>query len=108
MTEKTNNTDFLLKKIRTKRQEIADYLTRSEPRHSRLIKSSIVAGALAAALTAGPGIGGDGFIEAAKSVVSFGIPIWQLLCLIATLLSATAVVANSILKSSDLSSKIAT
>lgn len=102
-----NDTDVLLKKIKTKRREVADYLKEKEPRHSRLITISIVAGALAAALTAGPGVGGDGFIEAAKGFVSFGIPVWQVLCLLATLLSMAVVITNGMLKSKDMTSKIA-
>ena len=106
MPENKSDADALLTKIRTKRQELADYLAKSEPRHLRLINYSIVSGALAAALTAGPGIGGDGFINSVKSIVSFGIPIWQALCLIATILSVAAVVINGMLKSHDLASKI--
>ncbi|MFH5832107.1 hypothetical protein ACG2F4_09535 [Halalkalibaculum sp. DA3122] len=97
----------LLKKIKNKRREAADYLSRNEPKKSRLLTTSIIAGALAAALTAGPGMGGSGFIEAAKGVVSFGIPVWQVLCLLATLLSMAAVISNGLLKSDDISSKIA-
>lgn len=106
MPENKSGADALLKKIRTKRQELADYLAKNEPRHLRLINSSIVAGALAAALTAGPGIGGDGFINSVKGIVSLGIPIWQVLCLVATILSVAAVVINSMLKSHDLTSRI--
>lgn len=102
-----NDADALLQKIKTKRREVADYLKKSEPRQSRLITTSIVAAALAAALTAGPGVGGGGFIEAAKGVVSFGIPVWQVLCLLATILSVAAVITNSMLKSNDMTSKIA-
>lgn len=99
--------DALLSRIKSKRGEVADYLGKREPRYSRLVTVSIVAGALAAALTAGPGMGGSGFIEAAKGVVSFGIPVWQVLCLFATVLSMAAVISNGMLKSGDISSKIA-
>jgi hypothetical protein len=107
MPDNKSDTDSLLMKIRIKRQELADYLGKSEPRHLRLINSSIISGALAAALTAGPGIGGGGFINSVKDIVSFGIPIWQALCLAATILSITAVIINGMLKSNDLTSKIA-
>jgi hypothetical protein len=102
-----NDANALLEKIKSKRLEVADYLKKSEPRQSRLITTSIVAGALAAALTAGPGVGGSGFIEAAKGVVSFGIPVWQVLCLLATLLSMAAVITNGLLKARDPTFKIA-
>ncbi|MFC1523346.1 hypothetical protein ACFL6N_01010 [Thermodesulfobacteriota bacterium] len=107
MQENTNASDALLAKIRIKRQEIAKYLAKIEPRNFRLINASIICGALAAALTAGPGIGGGDFINSVKNIVSFGIPIWQVLCLIATLLSVSAVIANGMLKVHDLTAKIA-
>lgn len=100
------DTDTLLSKIKSKRREVSDYLKKNEPRQSRYITISIVAGALAAALTAGPGVGGSGFIETASGLVSFGLPIWQILCLLATLLSMSAVITNGLLKTKDLTSKI--
>ena len=106
MSRNNKDEEALLAKIRAKRKILADYLLKSEPRQSRLINFSIFAGALAAALTAGPGIGGDDFVDSFKSIVSLGIPIWQLLCLIATTLSVAAVVINGILKSNDMGAKI--
>lgn len=106
MIQTTNDEQVLLTKIRNKRQELAAYLARAEPRSLRLINASIISGALAAALTAGPGIGGEGFISAAKNIVSFGIPIWQLLCLLATILSVAVVVSNGMLKSNSITSKV--
>jgi hypothetical protein len=108
MTENPSDKDRLLKKIATKREKVSAYLAKTEPRNSSLITCSIVAGALAAALTAGPGVGGDGFINSVKNVVSFGIPIWQVLCLVATLLSVAAVIANGMLKTNNLTAKIGT
>lgn len=99
---------MLLTKIRNKRKELADYLARTEPRNSRLINFSIIAGALSAALTSGPAVGGDGFISSVNSTVSFGIPVWQVLCLGATILSITVVVANGMMKSNNLTTKLAT
>ena len=107
MIETAKDSSVLLTKIRNKRKELAEYLARTEPRHTRLINSSIVFGALAASLTAGPGVGGDGFISAAKEVVSFGIPVWQMLCLAATVLSVSVVIVNGMLKSHGLTSKVA-
>jgi hypothetical protein len=101
-----NESEALLQNIKEKRRKVADYLKENEPRQSRLITISIVAGALAAALTAGPGVGGSGFIETARGVVSFGVPVWQVLCLLATLFSVSVVIVNGMLKSNDLISKI--
>lgn len=106
MSKNNKDEEALLAKIRAKRKVLADYLVKNEPRQSRLINFSIVAGALAAALTAGPGIGGNEFVDSFKSVVSFGVPIWQVICLIATTLSIAAVVINGMLKSNDIGAKI--
>lgn len=106
MSENPNESSTLLSKIRAKRKDLSGYLSTMEPRNSRLINYSIVAGALAAGLTAGPGIGGDGFIGATKGLISFGVPVWQVLCLVATMLSLIAVISNGMLKSHDLTSKI--
>jgi hypothetical protein len=101
-----NEAEALLEKIKVKRRQVADYLDKNEPRQSRLITFSIVAGAMAAALTAGPGVGGSGFIDTARGVVSFGVPVWQVLCLLATIFSVSVVIVNGMLKSNDLISKI--
>lgn len=106
MSNNNKDAEALLAKIRAKRKLLADYLIKNEPRQSRLITVSIISGAVAAALTAGPGIGGDGFVDSMKSIVSFGIPIWQVLCLIASLFSIAAVVINGMLKSNDMTTKI--
>jgi len=106
VSQNKSSADALLTKIRTKRQQLADYIDKSEPRNLRLINYSIISGALAAALTVGPGIGGVDFIDSANNVASFGIPIWQILCLIATVLSVSAVIINGMLKSHDMTSKI--
>lgn len=107
MSNPTNETRVLLGKIRTKRQELSRYLEKTEPRHSAMITTSIVAGAFSAALTAGPGVGGEGFISSVSSVGSLGLPVWQVICLAASILSVAAVVANGLLKSYDLTFKIA-
>ncbi len=106
MNQTTDDREKLLSKIENKRGELKTYLAKVEPRYSRLINFSIIAGALAAGLTAGPGFGGDGFISAAKGLFSFGIPVWQMLCLLATLLSTGVVITNGMIKSHGLSSKI--
>ena len=100
------NAEALLERIKTKRREVADYLDNNEPKQSRYIMISIVAGTLAAALTAGLGFGESGFIDTASGLFSYGIPVWQVLCLLATLLSMSAVNSNGLLKSNDLTSKI--
>lgn len=106
MLETAKENQVLLTKIREKRKEIAHYLRKMEPRNAGLMNASIICGALAAAITAGPGVGGEGFIDSAKNIFSTGIPIWQLLCIVASILSVSAVIANGMLKSHSLSTKL--
>jgi len=106
MPQNATDENVLLTKIKTKRQELANYLQKTKPQNTKLVNSSIIAGALAAALTAGPGVGGEGFISSAKGMVSFGVPVWQALCLAASILSVVAVIANGMLKSNGLAAKI--
>ncbi len=106
MTEGPSEKDKLQHKIATKRKDLANYLAKTEPKNTLLITSSIVCGALAAALTAGPGFGGEGFVGQFQVSESLGLPLWQLLCIVASLMSITAVIANGLLKFNDLTGKI--
>lgn len=106
MTENPDEKEKLQQQIATKRKELTKYLARTEPKNTILITTSIVCGALAAALTAGPGFGGDGFISQIELPESLGLPLWQILCLLASFMSMLAVIANGLLKFNDLTGKI--
>jgi len=108
-TKNLSDEQLLLTKIKTKRQQISEYLAKTEPRYYLLMNCSIFGSAVAAALTAGPAFGGESFISFIKEkeiMVSFGKPIWQMLCLVATILSTLAVIAFGILRSYRITSKI--
>jgi hypothetical protein len=53
--------ELLLAKIEDERVQIESYLRRARPRHARLTVITLVSTALAAALTAGPALGGQDF-----------------------------------------------
>ncbi|MFL1406552.1 hypothetical protein ACJO2E_14550 [Marinobacter sp. M1N3S26] len=106
MTENRNEKDRLQQQIAAKRKELARYLGKAEPRNTMLMTTSIVCGALAAAFTAGPGFGGDGFVGQIKVSESLDLPLWQVLCLLASLMSMITVIANGLLKFNDLTGKI--
>jgi len=101
-----NETQTLIENIDVKRRQVSEYLNKHEPKHSRLITFSIVAGALSASLTAGPGLGGTDFIMTAGEFLTLGVPVWQALCLLATICSVAVVIVNGILKSNDMVSRI--
>jgi hypothetical protein len=50
--------DDILGRIRDKRAEVDRFLATAVPRKRRLLNTTIVGGSLAAALTAGPAVGG--------------------------------------------------
>jgi hypothetical protein len=106
MTNTPDEMQKLQQAISGKREELAKYLRKAEPRNTILITSSIVCGAMAAALTAGPGLGGEGFVDQFEVPESLGLPLWQILCALASLLSMAAVIANGLLKFNDLTGKI--
>lgn len=106
MTGTPDEMEKLQQQIAAKRKELATFLEKTEPKNTLLMTTSIVCGALAAALTAGPGVGGDGFVAQVNISESLGVPLWQILCLLASVMSVTAVIANGFLKFSDLTGKI--
>lgn len=109
MSEHPNNAeDILLLKIANKRKAIAKYIAKNEPHQRKLVNASIISGAVAAALTAGPGVGGNEFIQKVNDSTPFdiGIPTWQIICVAATILSVASVVFNGMIKTHDMSAKI--
>ena len=106
MTETTDSKDALLKRIGDKRAEIAAYLAKSQPRNRRLVNTAIVCSAVAAAMTAGPAFGGKTLTAWLTETLRLESPVWQLLCLVATLCSIAAAIATNMSKSHDIASKI--
>lgn len=68
MEESADTRQRLSERIDQKQQAIRSYLGRERPRRNRLSNVSIVGSALAAALTAGPAVGGTGFTEAVQGI----------------------------------------
>ena len=98
--------DGLLKKIRAKRRRIATFVEKLEPRGVRLTNLSIVCGAIATVLTAGPAIGGKTLTDA-LGAVGPNSPSWRILCGAAAVLSLIATIATNLYKSHDVASRLA-
>jgi hypothetical protein len=100
----------LVKTLDDRCASIEAYVREKAPASTRLSTITIVSSALAAALTAGPAIGGTGFTQ----TVQGGLPIdsaqgiWQPLCIGAFVVSVTAAIAANLAKTHDLTSRIAT
>ncbi len=99
--------DTLIGQIREKRARLERFLARSLPRKRRLLNITIVGGALAAALTAGPAVGGQSFTQWLTKTLELASPAWQLLCAAAAGCSIAATVATQVLKSQNVDEHVA-
>src|SRR6267142_5751341 len=91
----------LVSRIRQKRAQLETFLAAARPRKRRLLNTTIVGGSLAAALTAGPAIGGQSFTAWLTAALGLTSPSWRLLCGGAAVCSVMATVATQLLKSDN-------
>jgi hypothetical protein len=85
--------------IRIKREKLETYLTVATSRRRRWLNLTVIAGTLAAALTAAPALGGKPVAD--WLTVTFGLssPAWRLLCAAAMACSLTATITTQLVKS---------
>jgi MFS family permease len=97
----------LIARTAAKRQDVERWLAAAAPRKRRLLNVTIFGGTLAAAFTAGPAVGGQGFTK--WLTTSFGLesPAWQILCGAAAVCSIAATVATQLLKSQNVDEHLA-
>jgi hypothetical protein len=102
------NRQDLTRQIDERRNDIRAFLRRARPRRNRLTSVSIVASALVAALTAGPGFGQDTFNSAVASIFSLSSPsvVWQVICILSSVLSLVAAIASSLSNSRNSAEQI--
>ncbi|NMR30478.1 hypothetical protein [Crystallibacter degradans] len=100
--------DNLFREIDKRRRDIKTYLRRARPRRTRLTITSVVGSALVAALTAGPGFGQEGFTAAVARLFSLPDPsvVWQVICVLAALLSVASAVATGLANSNNVAAQI--
>lgn len=108
MPELDQERTLLSRRIRDRRRTVDAYLRRARPRAERLTYASVVSSALAAALTAGPGLGGAAFTTTVSETLNLeGAPqIWQPLCLLATVVSVIAAISANLSKSKNAEARI--
>jgi MFS family permease len=99
--------DELLSRIRKKRGDLEAFLSSAQPRKRRLLNTTIVGGSLAAALTAGPAVGGPSFTAFLTGALGLTSPSWRLLCAAASVSSIAATVATQLLKSNHVEENVA-
>ena len=91
----------LLDRVRSKRAEVDKYLAFNSRRRCLLVNLVIIAGALAALLTAPPAVGGKPFTDWLQQLFHSSEPAWRFLCLFACLASLASVIAIQIQKSNN-------
>ena len=104
MSDASSNLD-LLGQIRRKRTQLEAFLGVARPRKRRLLNTTIVGGSLAAALTAGPAVGGPSLTVALTGALGLNpasSPSWRILCAAASVCSIMATVATQLLKSHNI------
>jgi len=108
MPERDNQQQQLLMRITERRRDVEVFLKRARPRSERLTTVSVVSSALAAALTAGPGLGGPSFTENVAG--AFGgrddSLVWRILCILAMVVSVVAAISANLGKSKDAEARI--
>jgi hypothetical protein len=97
----TLSNDEILVRIREKRAQVDRFLAGAVPRKRRLLNTTIVGGSLAAALTAGPAVGGQPFTAWLTGALGLTSPSWRLLCGAASVASIAATIATQLLKSNN-------
>ena len=101
MSDASSNLD-VLSQIRRKRTQLEAFLGVARPRKRRLLNMTIIGGTIAAALTAGPAVGGAPFTAWLTMMLGLASPSWRLLCGAATVCSVMATVATQLLKSHNI------
>ena len=106
MTTAVPNDEFV-GRIKQKRHQLDTFLAAARPRKRRLLNTTIVGGSLAAALTAGPAVGGQSFTVWLTMTLGLTSPSWRLLCAAASVSSIMATVATQLLKSHNVEEYVA-
>ncbi len=96
----------LMTRIKDKRADVAKYIQVTDNRNKRLTNIAIICGTVAAALTAGPALGGKSLNTWFTEMTQTQLPIWQLLCFAAMLCSVCATIATNLSKSHDVTAKL--
>jgi len=98
----------LLARIEDRRYDVEAYLHKARPRSDRLTYTSIISSALAAALTAGPALGGDSFTESVGGAfqAQSDSSVWRVLCILAMVVSVIAAISGNLSKSKNVEARI--
>jgi hypothetical protein len=98
----------LLTLIKDRRRTVDDFLRSARPRAERLTYVSVTSSAFAAALTAGPALGGQRFTDGVAKSLELGGPedVWRPLCLAAMVVSVIAAISANLSKAKNAEARI--
>lgn len=93
-----------------RRAAVQAFLRANRPRIRRRANLTIVLSSLAAAFTARPALGGEPFAASVQRILGLAsdVIVWQLLCLLALLVSVSAAVLTNVAKSQDSEARLST
>ena len=97
----------LIARVHGKRAEVHQYLNATGRRSHLLVNVTIVAGSVAAALTAAPALGGKRLTDWLTEAFGLSAPSWRILCAIACVCSLVATIATRIRASHNYEDHIA-
>jgi len=97
----------LLEKIIAKRNSIHSFIVKNEPRNKVLINVAIIFGVVGTGLAGIPAIGGQGAIDSIKAATQPALPVWQLICIGASLSTMVATIATTLRSNHDVSNRLA-
>src|SRR5687767_5530282 len=110
MAEDSEQRRDLLRRIEARRAGVQAFLRENRPRIRRRANITIVLTSLSAVFTAGPALGGETFATSVQNGLGLATNsvVWQVLCLLAMLVSVTAAVLANIAKSQDADARLST
>ena len=108
MNDNGKNRGELPHRMRAQRENIDTFARQVRPRSVRLANVGIISSAIAAALAAGPALGGVSFVDAVQRVFSLSTEsiVWRTLCLVAMLASFVAMISAQLGKSQDMAARL--
>jgi hypothetical protein len=93
-------------KISTKLIQVREFISRQGPRNRWLMNIAVIGGIAGTAFAGIPAIGGTAAIEGIKSVTQPQLPVWQFLCIGASVSTLTATIATSLRNNFDTANKL--
>lgn len=108
MIDDTQLRQELLKRIKEKQGAVGAFAREISASGDRQTNTSIICGAIAAVLTAGPALGGTGFTEGIGHALALPTDsiVWRTLCFAATILMLVATISTNLYKSHDVAGRL--